>query len=201
MAIVDSDGMLIDVLITPRRYTALEHGDLKVLNAIIVHQTDSYDSDSVFSSYSGNSGIGAHFLIERDGKIYQTASLKKRCFHVGKRIKSKCVDLEMNTCDATRAKMLAAGLGYSIAAIDKLERQKTYPDRYPTNSDSVGIELVGKFEKTTNAYQAVSAQQNTSLQYLIDIVYELYSITSNDVYKHPQVSYKNPGEAGTALWK
>lgn len=201
MTEVNTDGMLNDPLITARRYTALEHGDLKQLSAILVHQTDSYNSDSVFSSYSGNSGIGAHFPIEPNGKIYQTASLKKRCFHVGKRIKSKCVDLQLSTCDATRAKMLAAGLGYSIAAIDKLERDKNYPDRYPTNSDSIGIELVGKYEQVSKTYQIVSSQQNTALQYLIDIIYSLYQITSKDVYRHPQVSYKNPGEAGTALWK
>jgi N-acetyl-anhydromuramyl-L-alanine amidase AmpD len=49
-----------------------------------------------------------------------------------------------------------------IKALDTHERAKSYPNRYPVNSDSVGIELVGK-HIDDKAYEAVTSQQNSSL--------------------------------------
>ena len=39
-------------------------------------------------------GNGAHFLIGKDGHIYQTANLLQTCYHVGKLIKSKCLEID-----------------------------------------------------------------------------------------------------------
>src|SRR5690606_8060251 len=47
-----------------------------VVNGIVVHQTGGSTAQSTFNSYR-NSTTGAHFLVEKDGKIYQTASLHK----------------------------------------------------------------------------------------------------------------------------
>ena len=98
------------------------------------------------------------------------------------------------------AKILAMSWTNQIKALNSYERLKTYPHRYPVNSDSVGIELVGKhIDKKT--YETITAQQNMSLQWLVGELYNHFSLTSSDVYKHPEVSYKNPGEASTAVWK
>lgn len=50
-------------------------------------------------------------------------------------------------------------------------------------------------------YEAVTPLQNMSLQWLVGELYDHFSMTASDLYKHPEVSYKNPGEASTAVWK
>lgn len=200
MSSIDKNGMLISPKITLWRFPNIEHGAMNVVHGIIVHQTDSPNVQSTFNAYS-NGGNGAHFLIEKSGSIYQTASLNKRCYHVGRRIKSKCLEIEKNQCkDKALTKLMTLGWTKRIVAIDKHERQKNYPDRFPVNSDSVGIELVG-MHINQKQYQPVTPCQNMSLQWLIDQLYTQFSLGKNDVYKHPNVSYKNPGEAASAKWK
>ena len=96
--------------------------------------------------------------------------------------------------------MLAMSWVNQTKELDAHERSKSYPLRYPINSDSVGIELVGK-SMNSKAYETVTAQQNVSLQWLVGELYHHFSLTSDDVYRHPDVSYKNPGEARAAVWK
>ncbi|WP_407681546.1 peptidoglycan recognition protein family protein [Pseudomonas mangiferae] len=133
--------------------------------------------------------------------MYQTASVLKRCYHVGRLLKSKCLEINKNNCDAgAMARILAMKWSAQIRALDSHERGKRYPDRYPVNSDSVGIELVGR-SLSDVTYESVTAQQNSSLQWLVDELYRHFSLTSADVYRHPAISYKNPGEASSAQWK
>jgi len=87
-----------------------------------------------------------------------------------------------------------------IIAIDKHEHQKSYPDRFPINSGSIGIELVS-MHINYKTYNPVTACQNTSLQWLIGKLYRHFGLDKNDVYRHLAVSYKNPGEAASAKWK
>ena len=200
MSTLDKNGMLISPKVILRRFPHIEHGPLNVVHGIIVHQTDSPSAQSTFSGYS-KGGNGAHFLIDKNGTIYQTASLKKRCYHVGRRIRSKCLEISKTQCnDKNMAKLMAYSWSKRVVAIDGYERQKNYPDRFPVNSDSIGIELVGKHvdDKT---YTPVTPQQNMSLQWLIDELYTNFSLNKNDIYRHPTVSYKNPGEAAGAKWK
>ncbi len=192
--------MLIDSKIVLRHFPSIEHGVLSSIKAIVVHQTDAPTKEATFSAYKAG-GNGAHFLIDKDGTIYQTASTLKRCYHVGKLIRSKCLEITPATCqDPALAKAKLLGWKAQIARIDSIERAKAYPDRFPVNSDSLGIELVGK-STGTSSYEALTAQQNNALQWLIDQLYMLFTLGNADVYRHPQVSYKNPGEASSASWK
>jgi N-acetyl-anhydromuramyl-L-alanine amidase AmpD len=146
-------------------------------------------------------GSGAHFLIEKSSVIYQTASLRKRCYHVGRYIRSKCLAIDKTSCDSAQmAKIQALSWTLQIKALDTHERTKNYPERYPMNSDSVGIELVGKHLDAAR-YEVVTAMQNASLQWLVAELYGHFSLTPEDVYKHPQISYKHPNEASSAVWK
>lgn len=52
------------------------------MRAIAVHQTDSPTAQATFNAYR-TGGNGAHFLIDKPGTVYQTASLQAVCFHVG----------------------------------------------------------------------------------------------------------------------
>ncbi|WP_133512212.1 peptidoglycan recognition protein family protein [Candidatus Thiosymbion oneisti] len=200
MSTIDKNGMLISPKVTLWRYPHIEHGSLRVVHGIIIHQTDSPNVRSTFNAY-GKGGNGAHFLIAKDGVIYQTASLSKRCYHVGRRIKSKCLEINKNQCkDKKLAKLKAYSWSKRLVAIDKHERQKNYPDRFPINSDSIGIELVG-MHINDKTYEPVTACQNMSLQWLIGELYTHFGLDKSDIYRHPAVSYKNPGEAASAKWK
>ncbi|WP_256354614.1 N-acetylmuramoyl-L-alanine amidase [Variovorax sp. dw_308] len=74
MSTIDKDGMLIDSRVLLRRSASIEHGELSGVRAIVVHQTDSSSAQATLNGYQ-NGGNGAHFLIDKNGQIYQTASL------------------------------------------------------------------------------------------------------------------------------
>lgn len=197
---INPEGICVDGRIIVRRYLNLEHGRLNKVVAIVLHQTDSSTAQQTFNSYV-NSPHGAHFLIDKNGQIYQTASLLMHCYHVGKHIRSKCLEINKPSCDsAAMAKMLAMSWGSQIKALDAHERAKPYPLRYPVNGDSIGIEIVGK-SVDAKTYEKVTSEQNNSVQWLTGELYSNFSIGSADVYRHPEVSYKNLGEAASAVWK
>ncbi|NWB29307.1 peptidoglycan recognition protein family protein [Pseudomonas gingeri] len=200
MSSIDSEGMLVDSRVIHRRFYTIEHGRLDGVHAIVVHQTDARTATHTFNAY-GAGGGGAHFLIEKNGLIYQTASLKKRCYHVGRHIKSKCLTIDKKTCGTDEmAKIRAMPWVNQVRALDAHERAKPDPYRYPVNSDSVGVELVGRHVDVSR-YEVVTPLQNSSLQWLVSDLYRHFSLTSSDVYRHPQISYKHPGEASSAVWK
>jgi N-acetyl-anhydromuramyl-L-alanine amidase AmpD len=197
---LDPQGMLVDCRVRQRRRLSIEHGNLDAVRAVVVHQTDGSSAQDTLNSYR-RGGNGAHFLIDKDGTIYQTASLKRRCYHVGRLIRSKCLTIDRRTCNSdSMARILAMSWTRQINALDALERTKSYPARYPVNSDSIGIELVGKSLDDTT-YERVTPAQHASLRWLMGELFRQFSLTDRDVYRHPEVSYKNPGEASTAQWK
>ncbi len=200
MSSLGQDGMLISPKVIFKRFKMIEHGDLLNVHGIVIHQTDSGDALSTFNSYCENAN-GAHFLIGKDGRIYQTASLNKRCFHIGRFIKSKCIELKGSECkDSDLSKLLALDWLRRVKAIDRIERIKAYPYRFPVNSDSIGVELVGK-HIDDKRYEATSVLQNTSLQWLIGELCTLFGTDKDDIYRHPEISYKHPGEAASATWE
>jgi N-acetyl-anhydromuramyl-L-alanine amidase AmpD len=131
MSAINEDGMLIDHRVINRRIFTIEHGLLIAAKAIVLHQTDSSTVQETLNAYVAG-GLGAHFLIDKNGQIYQTASLKKTCYHVGRLINSKCFSIDKNTCDsASIAKTMAMSWREQIKALDAHERSKNYPERYP----------------------------------------------------------------------
>src|SRR5579863_5576647 len=81
---VDAERVIVKI------FPAIERGPMNVVNGIVVHQTDAPTAQSTFESYKNKGANGAHFLIDKDGVIYQTASLRQRTYHVG-RVKSRCI--------------------------------------------------------------------------------------------------------------
>jgi len=200
MASIDNDGMLIDPRVQLQRYSHIEHGALDTVHGIVIHQTDAPSAQATFNAYNGG-GNGAHFLIGKDGRIYQTASVKARCYHVGRLIKSRCLQLKGSQCkDAGLATAMTLGWAARIKEVDRLERKKSWPARFPVNSDSIGIELVGRHLDDTR-FEPLSAQQLDSLQWLLDALYAHFELDGDDVFRHPEVSYKHPGEAASATWR
>lgn len=195
---IDSNGMVIRKGVILRRFPNLETGDLTSVSGIVVHQTDSYTAASTLAAYAHRKE-GAHFLIDKDGTVYQTASLRKRVSHVGK-LKARCI-AEHKCVPGEEAKIMAM----SYRQRNRYEHAKPLPDRYPGNSESIGIELVGKATppppgQRYATYEPVTADENRVLAWLVRELCLTFGIKTTEIFRHPLVSEKTPTEASTARW-
>lgn len=86
------------------------------------------------------------------------------------------------------------------------EMAKEVPDRYPSNRDSIGIEIVGQTfpvnepDHDKRIYEALTVEQSASLQWLIQKLKFSLNVPVTEIFKHPTVSYKNKTESATASW-
>jgi N-acetyl-anhydromuramyl-L-alanine amidase AmpD len=200
-----ADGKLIDPRVKMQIFSNLERGSMTTVNAIVIHQTDSADAAGLFGGYK-NTTVGAHFLIDKDGTIYQTARITQKAHHVGK-IRSKC--LESHTCQIPEKKKRSREHDILYEKGKKLleryqnsfeyERLKQYPDRYPTNDDSLGIEVVGRFIQAEQSYEAPTVAQILSIKFLISELQRLLELHGQYLYPHSSISRKNPTEALTIM--
>jgi len=206
MLTIDENGHISNVKIKLRISALIEResmekaGDAFIINGIIVHQTGAATAQSTFNSYGIAKANGAHFLIDKDGTIYQTASIYKRTNHVGK-LKARCL-LE-SKCSPIEIKALKT---FNPTAENNREKAKAHPHRFPGNADSIGIELVGRaFADTKDSkkivYETVTDQQNASLKWLVEELRQTLGISLTEVFRHPIVSRKNETEAATAIWE
>jgi N-acetyl-anhydromuramyl-L-alanine amidase AmpD len=218
MLSIDDQGMVINARIRSRRYVQIERQPLIRVSGIIVHQTGSERATSAFNSYSNANANGAHFLIDKDGSIYQTASLKKRTNHVGS-LRARCIE-EYTCAPADFEKSKDFPRKNAVEIMHRIEMQKSVPGRYPSNMDSVGIEIVGKpmlppgksapsnatpkqkeaYFNQNAVYESVTEAQNVSLVWLVRELARTLTIPMKEVFRHPTVSRKNPTEASTAAW-
>lgn len=201
MILVDATGVVVNARVKRALSPSIERGAMKAIHGIIVHQTGGPTAQSTLDGYKRSSANGAHFLIDSDGTIYQTASLHKQTWHVGK-LKARCV-LEKR-CTPVELKEL---LRFNPTKEDRRELAKNVPDRFPSNQDSIGIELVGEALPRGNSvpdqkktYEPVTGKQNTSLQWLVTELAFTLKVPMTEIFRHPDVSRKNPSEASTAKW-
>lgn len=202
MLLIDAQGIVVDSRVTNSITPSIERGDMASIAGIIVHQTGGSSSLSALESYRRTGANGAHFLIAKDGHIYQTASLKKQTWHIGK-LKSRCM-MEAR-CSPAEQKLSAK---FDPSKEHEREIKKSVPDRFPANQDSIGIELVGEplprgsaIPDEKKAYEQVTTAQNESLKWLVKELSVTLKISITEVFRHPVVSRKNPTEAGTAIWQ
>lgn len=191
---IDSNGLVVDPRVQRAISPELERGPMGQVHGIIVHQTDSSTSASTLEHYKQKGAFGAHFLIDKDGTIYQTAPVTKKTLHVGT-LKSRC--LIEKKCSKDETKRIS---NLKIHALSQHELVKSWPERYPSNQDSIGIELVGKFIEKDNKYESVTDEQNASLSWLIGRLSVELGVQMTEVFRHPDVSYKQPSEAATSKW-
>lgn len=198
------DGVLEDAKVAQKIFNGLHKGKMARVNAIVMHQTGAPTAQHTFNSYESASH-GAHFLIDKEGLIFQTALTNQIAHHVG-RLRSRCVE-QPATCSkdelsTANAIYLKKGVSYSVRVRDLhlYEMTKSYPDRYPSNEDSIGIEIVGSYDAKNQSYEDVNAKQNASLKWLVAELCIHLNLQDGDIYRHPVVSYKQPSEAETASW-
>jgi len=187
------DKISTDIKVVKKHIKKAEHGTLKKINAIVIHRTAG--SKLSFSN-AKNNGIAAHFYVDKDGTIYQVASLNKVCYHVGK-IKSKAKEEgSLTNFDKEYFKKI----GWSPSKEYKYEKNKKYPTRYPYNYDSIGIETVGSYNKTTKTWEHLTEAQKKSVSKLYNCLIKLLKLDKNsDTYTHEQISRKTKGEGQTVL--
>ena len=194
------DGELVSDRVKTKFYTGIEHGKLLEVLAIVVHQTGAATANSTFSNYE-DGGNGAHFLIDQNGAIYQTAHLDKQCHHIGQ-ISSRCykaVNCAPDDLKEIRKIMFNQGDKYWAKKMQKHESEKDYPDRFPLNSEALGVEIVGKYVEG-KGFDPVTEAQNASLGWLVGVLDDLYGLTGDDTYRHGEIGRKQPDEAKTASW-
>ena len=208
---IDIVGMIFSARVRPMRFLAIERAPLRYVKGIVVHQTDAFTAEATFNAYRKPGALGAHFLIDKNGTIYQTASVRQMTMHVGF-IKTRC--LQELTCSATTHRT-RPGIN-----THRVEIRKSWPARYPTNAEAVGIELVGRASLPTGfpipqstphgkleklraehgVYETPTTVQNLSLKWLVDELVDTLTIDRNEVFRHPVVSWKNADEARRATW-
>jgi N-acetyl-anhydromuramyl-L-alanine amidase AmpD len=192
MLTIDKDGWVVDPRVVVERRPNLRHGPMTQVHGIVVHQTGAATAKSTLDSYQNAGANGTHFLIDKNGQIYQTGSVYWKQWHVGL-LKSRC--LAEHRCSAIETKTLSR---LKPRAISPREMKKPFPDRYPDNADSIGIELVGEFKD--GVFEKVTEAQNSSLQWLVGQLRQNFSVPLTEIYRHPDLSWKMPSEGATARW-
>ena len=185
----------------------IEHGALTKVNALVLHRTSAGTADSTLHAWKSKKS-GAHFLIDKTGAIHQTASLKKQCWHIGL-LRSRCrLESSCSTEDAEFIKKTLHGSGSWGSKFKKVyrnEKKKNYPDRYPLNSDSIGIELVGAYlggSSDKGPFEALKEPQGKSLLWLITELLSHYKLSfEKDIYAHGSIARKKANEGvGAFEW-
>ena len=193
---LDEEGYLKKEYITKKKVNDIDKNDVDGFNAIVLHRTDGSSAEGAINSFEKNN-LGTHFLVDKDGTVYQLTTLDKNTTHVGN-IKSKSQqEKTMTTADKTEiSKIQKEKTSYSdyVKKLNDYENKKNYPDRYPTSLDSVGIEVVGKYDKVLKQWELAPQIQLNSVNTLVQDLMKLYSFNSNDIYHHDVISYKTKGE-------
>jgi N-acetyl-anhydromuramyl-L-alanine amidase AmpD len=178
------EGIVQNALILQRRFNNLEHGELKPVAGIVLHQTSRDSADETLLLYR-RSANGAHFLISQEGIIYQTARVNRVCYHVGflaPRCKAE------NTCSPNYLAAIDRIFASDMAKEDKLmlqhqlEKAKKPQARYPDNTETIGIEVSGA--PIGRVYQRATAAQDIASTWLVAQLMQAFNLTRNDVYRH-----------------
>jgi N-acetyl-anhydromuramyl-L-alanine amidase AmpD len=198
---VDFAGHVRDPKVTLALRPMIDHGPMSTVHGIVVHQTGSATARSALDSYLVEGANGAHFLIDRDGTIYQTASVYRITHHVG-HLKPRC-RVEMRCTPAEAKALTGKRPGKEIG---RIEAAKAWPDRYPGNADAIGIELVGAATAKPGGgandyeYEAVTAAQQAAFDWLLPRLLDHFKVDATEVFHHPDVSWKQPSEAASVRW-
>jgi len=191
-------------------------GPMPKVRGIVVHQTETKTSDQVMHNIWNGKNTdgsvrkpnGAHFLIDKDGTIYQTALLNQQASHVGL-IQARC--LVRMTCTAAELPDLQKwkanpGSGNARRTYDH-EKTKPHPIRYPSNVDSIGIECVGAVYEQDKPYpgtrekkvfEPLTDEQKESLRWLIRELSQALKVPMTEVFRHSSIGVKNETEAISA---
>jgi RHS repeat-associated protein len=217
------NGLALSPRVRIQTFQSLEHGQINPIVGLVLHQTGAETSRATLNHYR-TSQVGAQFLIAENGQLIQTAALDQVTWHVG-RLKSRCLEsgrfcalpIEPTTewifllddfVGLTNAETAEQG---GHRALHRFEMGKVYPLRYPSNLDSIGIEIVGAardpatgaapFWSDRAVYDDLTNDQTESLRWLVHQLRRVFGLSDDDIFLHPDISRKNPTEAQSADWR
>ncbi len=203
-----TDGIVSDpkIIVHPTISRVSSSRPMPIIRGIITHHTSAAKGSSTLGGYAGNGKpitsdkerpMGAHFLIDENGTIYQTARLDRVAFHVGP-VRSRC--FLFLTCEPSemashgtlvggkKKKWEQVFLTKDVKKSSDIEMKKSVPERYPSNDDSIGIEITGVIKD--GMYGVVTAVQESSLNWLIDALKNSFVEIGDEVWPHTAVSRK-----------
>jgi len=202
MLLADKNGWINNQKITKEHRSTIEHSPIAIVNAVVLHRTGTRSARSVLNAWKTKKE-GTHFLISESGKIFQTASLKKQCWHVGK-LYSKC--RSVSSCSEEDAKSIEDILykintswGKKFRLVTRHELKKDYPLRFPHNHDSLGIEVVGLTSEDNDIYEIPNKFQLNSLFWLLDEIISTYGLSIKKIYAHGKIAHKKKSEGSASL--
>jgi RHS repeat-associated protein len=71
---------------------------------------------------------------------------------------------------------------------------KTKDPNYPNNSNSVGVEVVGRYNEKTKTWEPLTNEQIKSTADLVNGLMKAYGLTQQNIYEHDVISWKTEGE-------
>ena len=74
------------------------------------------------------------------------------------------------------------------------ELKKDYPELYPYNRDSIGIEVVAWWYKDTKLWDEATPHQFKSIWNLVIFLQKEFNLGDKDLYQHQCIAYKTSGE-------
>lgn len=115
-----------------------------------------------------------------------------------------CFDHRIDRASPNLLKYCLTGKHFDTATLVVRKAGGIYPERYPSNVDSIDIEIVGMAQgqgsDEKKVYESVTDAQNNSLRWLVRQLADTWNISLQEVFTHPTVSRKNLTEASTAKW-
>ncbi len=188
-------GVLTDNWIVNKITNVVEKPGLQDVKAIVIHGTEGYRAqDSLYTWIDHNTDTpskalcgknhtdngsatcndnGAHFIIDRDGSVWQVVRINMRANHFSY---THLNQVSLTPVDITPVK---APAGFS-------------------NSNTLGIEMVLRADKNNN-WQTLTQPQKDSLVKLIKRLQSIFpNITKSDIYCHRQLDDR-PGEGVEAV--
>jgi hypothetical protein len=193
-------------------------GAMPKVRGIIVHQTGAPTARSTMNTVWKNKNSdgtvhrpnGAHFLIDKDGTIYQTARTNQQTSHAEPiqarcLVKMTCTEAELPDLKKWRDNSWKDG---NAKRTHDHEKVKPHPIRYPSNADSIGIECVGmaheqgephpRTGKRKEVYEPLTDEQKDSLRWLLFELGWALKVPMTEVFRHPVMGFKNETEAISA---
>ena len=139
-------------------------------------------------------------------KYIKQARLDKICWHMGL-VRARCLlEKSCTKKDGEVLKNLLQGKGTFPERVRKVlahEKKKNYPDRYPMNTDSVGIELVGAYlggKSEKGLFEILTKSQSSSFLWLISELLVKYNLSfDKNIYAYGAVARKMENEGVSAL--
>lgn len=180
------NGVLVDTAVAQDIISVIERGamDVKKIQAIVIHQTHGFNAAGaikgwkegrVIKTKKGTTRIypGTHFVIDRgsgtvveNGKTYSYTGIDGKITQTA-RVNQKC------------------------SHVMKLKQKL-----YPTNSNSIGIELVGRWTEEAGYSDSSVAQINSATWLVMTLISLISNIPADGLYAHGVISREKKEDEG-----